>query len=436
MSSALGLAAVAATLQQLLESGFAELKLADVLASTGALVSCLAPDRIDRSADQSRLNLYLYNQQRNPGWANLGLPSRDSRGERVGNPALALDLYFLVSAYGAEDFHSEILLGAAMQILHETPGLGREAIKALLKPGPSKPSLPKELELAGLADQLEQLRITPLNHSMDEIARIWSTIQVPARPSAAYQVSVVLLEVQKSQRTPLPVLARNLYAVPLRSPRLDRVETIDGAPILPDSSLRLTGANLRAQSVQLRLNGLDISAGISQLGNDSLQFDLLAPALPEGLQAGVCTLQVVHPQLMGNPPQPHSGQESNLLALVLNPQAGFSVEPGASSQVVDGQTYRSGAISVTCTPAIGPRQRVRLLLNEKNPPADRAPRAYSFSAVDGNGVLPPAESTSSVTIEFRHVLQGSYLARLQVDAGSSPLNLGADGRFSGPEVSP
>src|SRR5690606_7189900 len=105
------------------------------------------------------------------------------RGERIANPALALDLNFLVAAYGVADFHAEVMLGAAMQILHDTPGLGRAAIRDLLTPGPSKPNLPAELQLAGLADQLEQLRITALNHSTDEVSRIWSALQTPARPS-------------------------------------------------------------------------------------------------------------------------------------------------------------------------------------------------------------------------------------------------------------
>lgn len=441
MSTALGLAATAAVLQQLLQTGFATLKLDDVLGATSLNVTCVPPERIDAAATDSQLNLFLYNQTRNPGWTNLDLPSRDARGERIANPALALDLHFLVSAYGVKDFHAEIMLGAAMQILHDTPGMGREAIREALKPAASKANIPKELELAGLAEQIEQLRITPLNHTTDEVSRIWSALQTPARPSAAYMVSVVLQQSPKSQRTPLPVLARNLYVVPLRAPRLDRVEAIAGssAPILPNDSVRVTGANLVGKPLSLLINGEEFASAIQALGKDELTFDFSLPdppGIPTTLRAGVCTLQLIHPQLMGEPPQPHGGQESNLAAFVLNPQAGFSVEPGATGTLVDGVTYRTGAIKITCAPRIGIRQRVRLLLNEKNPPGNRPARAYSFSASDGNGIVAPAESSAEVIVEFRHVAQGDYLARVQVDAGLSPLLLGPDGRFSGPAVTP
>jgi uncharacterized protein DUF4255 len=437
MSGALGLAATAATLQHLLVAGFAALKLDDVLGETPD-VTCIPPDRVKLDSTTSQVNLFLYNQTRNTGWCNQGLPSRDGRGERVASPALALDLHFLVTAHGAADFHGEVLLGAAMQILHETPVLGREAIREALKPVPQ--SLPK-LNLAGLADQVEQLKITSLNHTTDEVSRIWSAIQVPGRPSAAYLVSVLLIEGQKSSRMPLPVSARNLYVVPLRAPRLDRAEASEGplALILPTSKLVVSGANLKAPQTSLRVNGLDFSAGIAKLENDRLELGFLsppAPALPEGLRAGVCTLQLSHAQVMGTPPAAHGGAESNVLAFVLNPLATFSVAPGATSTVVAGLTHRSGKIVVTCSPAIGARQRVRLLLNEKDPPATRPARAYTFAADDGNGILPPDDATDTVTIAYQSVVQGRYLARVQVDAGISPLELAEDGRFSGPEVLP
>ena len=436
MSSPLGLAAALATLQQMLESGLADLKISDVLGGAPS-VTCVGPDRIDPDGGD-QLNLFLYNQTRNPGWANLGLPSRDSLGERIGNPPLALDLHILVTAYGAADFHAEILLGAAMQILHDTPGMGRDAIRAALKPAPNKPNVPKALERAGLADQLEQLRITPLNHSTDELSRIWSAIQVPARPSAAYLISVLLQSTTRSQRTPLPVRERNLYVVPLRTPRVDRVESVAGAamPILPDGSVRVSGANFKATAVQLLVNGLDLSAGLSKVENDTLEFGFLSPALPSSLRAGVCTLQVVHRQWLGTPPVAHGAVQSNPGVFILNPQASFVVQAGATSSVVDGVTYRSGGIKVTCTPPVGARQRVRLLLNEKDPPDDRPARAYSFNAIDGNGILPPAEQSTAVTVEYQGVVQGAYLARVQVDAGTSALVMGADGQFSTPQVLP
>ncbi|WCM54375.1 DUF4255 domain-containing protein [Pseudomonas sp. WJP1] len=443
MSSPLGLAAALATLQQMLEVGFADMKISDVLGGAPS-VTCVAPDRIDTNGSSDQLNIFLYNQMRNLGWTNLGLPGRDSSGERIGNPPLALDLYVLITAYGVADFHAEILLGAAMQVLHDIPGMGRDAIREALKPNANKPHLPKALELAGLADQVEQLRVTPLNLSADEVSRIWSAIQLPARPSAAYLISVVLQSTARSQRTPLPVLARNLYAMPLRAPRVDRVESVEGAsiPIVPDGSVRVSGMNLKAQPMCLLVNGLDLSAALNRVDNEVLEFGFLLPdpphppALPASLRAGVCTLLVSHGQLMGTPPTVHGAIESNLGVFILNPQAIFTVLPGAISMVIDGVTFRAGALKVTCTPPLGARQRVRLLLNEKNPPSARPARAYSFNASEGNGISWPDEQADAVTIEYQGVVQGAYLARVQVDTGTSALTQGMDGQFDGPEVAP
>ena len=441
MSNHLGLAATLATLQQLLASGFAALKLDDLLAGTLS-VSCIAPERIPANATNPQLNLFLYNQTRNSGWHNNQLPSRDRQGERLTNPPLALDLHLLLAAYGIADFQAEVMLGAAMQLLHDQPVLGREQIRELLTPGPAKPNLPAAFQLAGLADQLEQLRITAVNLSSDEISRIWSMLQTPARPSAAYQLSVVLMNTNRPTRTALPVTSRNLYAQPLRAPRIDRIEAELGAgePITSSSRVRISGQNLRSNSLQLLVSGIDLSSTISELSDSSLLFALRLPppppagTVPEALRAGGCTLQLVHLQLMGEPPRPHGGQSSNLAAFVLTPQASFSLLPGVVTTLVDGVTYRSGVIRISASPRLGRRQQLRLLLNEHLPPSDRPPRAYSFAAAEGNGISLPADSSATVDISFGPLVAGRYLLRLEVDGAASGLSLDADGRFAAPEL--
>ncbi|NRR29669.1 DUF4255 domain-containing protein [Oxalobacteraceae bacterium] len=438
MSSALGIAATAGVLQQLLQTGLGALKINDVLDVTTTKVTCLSPERIDSDADASQLNLFLYQTTRNPGWANMDLPSRDSRGERVASPALAIDLHFLVTAYGVADFHAEVLLGAAMQILHETPGMGREAIRIALKPGADKPQLPKQLALAGLADQLEQLRVTPLNLSMDELSRLWSAIQLPMRPSAAYQVSVVLIEAPRSERRALPVTAPpRVYVMPLRQLRIDRAEAADGpgTPVLPATRVRLSGAQFKANGMRVTANGIDASAGLS-LSEDSTLELTLQTAVAAGLRAGIVALQVQQPQFMGDPPVEHQALESNLVALVLNPSAAFAVQAGVVDTVVGPITFKAGTIKVTLTPEVGLRQRVRLLLNQIDNAPGQPPRAYTFYAPDGNGIVAPAESSGTVLIPFRQVAAGKYLARVQVDAGISPLTMGPDGHFATPMVQP
>ena len=55
----------------------------------------------------------------------------------LSNPPLALNnLHYLLSAYSGGDLHAEILLGYAMQLLHEMPVLTRAAIRTAPTPRP------------------------------------------------------------------------------------------------------------------------------------------------------------------------------------------------------------------------------------------------------------------------------------------------------------
>ncbi|MEZ4613451.1 MAG: DUF4255 domain-containing protein, partial [Caldilineaceae bacterium] len=135
MSNALAIAAVTAVLKDLLNNGLIQ---HDLSAAVGTVaVTAKPPDLITTGQNEEpQLNLFLYHVTPNAGWRNVGLPSRDAAGARVANPPLALDLHYLLMAYGGADFQAEILLGYAMQLLHETPTLDRDAIRTALAPAP------------------------------------------------------------------------------------------------------------------------------------------------------------------------------------------------------------------------------------------------------------------------------------------------------------
>src|SRR5215211_5297880 len=134
MSSPLAIAAVTAVLKDLLDNGLID---HSVSAAVGGpvVVTAHAPQRIKTDENEvAQLNLFLYQVTPNPGWRNAGLPSRNGSGNLLTNPPLALDLHYLLTAYGKQDFEAEILLGYAMHLLHETPVLTREAIRKTLGP--------------------------------------------------------------------------------------------------------------------------------------------------------------------------------------------------------------------------------------------------------------------------------------------------------------
>jgi hypothetical protein len=213
MSTALAIAGVTAVLRDLLNNGLIDHNISGAVGSN-VTVTAIPPDtiRIDGAQAQTQLNLFLHQVTPNPGWRNVGLPSRDGRGARLSNPPLALDLHYLLSAYGSAELHAEILLGYAMQLLHEHPVLDRDSIRTALAggtvPGSILPPAFQALAATDLADQLEEIKITPVTLGTEEMSRLWAAIQAHYRPTAAYQVSVVLIESRQATRAALPVLTR------------------------------------------------------------------------------------------------------------------------------------------------------------------------------------------------------------------------------------
>ncbi|GKS56836.1 hypothetical protein YTPLAS18_03630 [Nitrospira sp.] len=435
MSNGLAIAAVTAVLKDLLANGLKTYKVGDIVGGD-VTVSAVAPDKIDvgGAEDPTQLNLFLYQTTPNQGWRNVGLPTRNASGERISNNPLTLNLHYLISAYGAKNFYPEIILGYAMQLLHETPVLTRDAIRKALNPSPKPPDWPTALITSELADQVEQLKISPEVMNTEEISKLWAAIQAHYRATAAYQVTVVLIESSRPTKNSLPVAARSVYVVPFDQPVIDSVteETSDTAPITAVTKVVAKGRQLRGETTQLMVGGFDLTANISELRGTQIKF-ALAP-LPAGMHAGIQTVQVVHPMAMGTPPAPHAGVESNVDAFVIRPIITPNAPTDVVASVVNGVNVKSGNIKVDFNPNVGKTQRVLLLLNEFNPPSNRPARAYSFKAAPGNGVVDPNTETPSVTMAFSNVIPGDYLVRVQVDGAESLLAVDGSGKYATPRV--
>jgi len=203
MSNALAIAAVTATLKDLINDSLLGL---DLSAIGSIAVTATPPDRISTGqTEPNQLNLFLYQVSPNSGWRNHNLPTRDGAGQRTRNAPLALDLHYLLTAYGAQDLNAEALLGLAMLALHDTPGLDRARLRSVL--GPPNPPF-GDFSALNLADQIESLKITPQFLGGEELSKLWTAMQARYRPSMAYLVSVVLIESSGNARAPLPVLKR------------------------------------------------------------------------------------------------------------------------------------------------------------------------------------------------------------------------------------
>lgn len=407
MSNALAIAGVSAVLRDLLDTGLIDHQVTDALGA-GVTVSTLAPDAVPIEGTDAapRLNLFLYLVTPNAGWRNVDLPSRDGNGRRVTNPPLALDLHYLLTAYGVADLQAEVLLGYGLQLLHENPVLGRAAIRTALNPSPVNgtllPTLFQALRSADLAEQVELLKITPWAMSSEEMSRLWSALQAHYRPTAAFQVSVVLIEPQRPAVSPLPVLTRGRFDATLHRDQ-GVVVTPGMVPPYPTLESALAAAHETPSTIQLgdvvtvrghHLAGTQRAVvlrndhfGVAQQiavpdGSDESTFDFNVPNLPAALPVGLYRLEL-SVRRAGEPENRTSGGLPVALAPAIT-----TFPPTAMAR--NGANVLS--LTLGCRPQIRVGQTVSLLMDTREAPA-RAFAANTASLQFDFAAAPPAGGT-------------------------------------------
>jgi hypothetical protein len=406
LSSALAIAGVTAVLRDLLNDGLINHDASGTLGST-VTVSVLAPDRVlsGGGTEASQLNLFLYQVTPNTGWINERLPAVDSSGRtRLSNPILALNLHYLLSAYGSSDLHREILLGYAMQILHENPVIARQAIRTALTPSPdvgtTLPAALRALADCGLADQMEQLRITSEYLSTEEISKLWAATQSSYRPTAAYEVTVVLIESTQPASSPLPVLERRVFAEPSLVPpvpMLDEVSPAGEQPVVRlGETVDLEGHDLDGTGHEVLLSNsrFDVQAVLTptSAGSEGVQF-VIPEASAADFPVGVYQVSVRLVRPGGT-----DAAETNSLAFVLAPK----ITNLPLSTALSGSGTAS--FSIDFVPLAQPGQTVSLFLR------DREIAPESFTAPVG---------TLSFVVD--DVQKTKYLTRLRIDGIDSPI---------------
>ncbi len=441
MSNALAIAAVTAVLKDRLNDGLIN---SDLQSLGSFSVTCLPPDRFGvGGADETpanRLNLFLYRISPNTGWVNERLPARTSAGTRMTNPYLALDLHYLLSAYGSEELNDQIMLGYGMQILHETPVLGRDAVRTSLAGGAVDgailPPAFQQLGAADLAEQVEQIRLTPYYPDLEATSHLWSSFNTSLRPTALYQASVVLIESKASTRSALPVRERRLVVPTLRRPRIERLLSqpdavtppTEGATIIHGHRLVLLGSGLRGNVTSARIGALTVVQADLDLTDRRTAFDL-----PSALLAGIHGVQMVHELAKQDSSETIPAERSNLQAFVLSPSfdpANVTLEDATLVDDLQPSGPVNGTVSITFAHDVGRQQNVQLSLNELGAPPDTAPRAYGFEA---EPLAADIETATSINFPIRGVGQGTYLVRVRIDGAESPLEITA-GAYSGPTI--
>jgi hypothetical protein len=402
---------VTATLKDLLNDGLLNHDLS-VIGSFS--VTALPPDRISTGQNEpNQLNLFLYQVTPNLGWRNAGLPSRDGTGVRLSSAPLALDLHYLLTAYGATDLNAEILLGYSMQLLHETPVLTRAQLRTVLgAPSPVDgtilPSPFGNLSALDLADQIELVKISPVFLNTEELSKMWTAMQARYRPSMAYMASVILIHSANQGAAPPPVLRRGgadrgPIATAAPFPTLTSVRP-QAAEQLP--AMRL-GDNLLISGTHLTDSGPvtavmeNVRANLSQelaplAGGAPSQLTIHVPSIGEDADAmhewGIGVYQVLLRVSRPNLP----AWTTNSLAIALAPLITVSPLNAAAGDV---------NLTLTCTPRLLPEQ------------ASKATLLFGSRAIPPASVTTPANTTQPTTLTFLvpAVVAGQYLVRLRVE---------------------
>ena len=393
MSNSLAIAATTRTLQAiLLSSVTADPDLNDTTVTT------LPLDKARGNANNNQLNLFLYQITRNAAWSNRDIPQHVKPGE-TGVPPLALNLFYLVTAYGRDGDVTQpfghALLGKAMSTLHDRAILSAEDIR-----NATAAVLPR----SDLDRQIERVRITFQPLTLEEISKLWTGFATQFRLSAAYEVAVALIESTRPARTPLPVLTRGQGDAGVRAqadltppfPGLDRVTLPNqqGSAHLGDLVI-LEGHHLDGTNVAVAFTHPLFAAPIEiavPAGPDATAAEVRVtiPNQPPDWPAGIYTVQVLVQR-----PGDSFRRSSNQLPFSL--ASAFTIAPASAA---------AGAITytLTTTPEIRPEQRASLLLGSLEVFADAH-----------------AAQTDTLTFQAADVVAGEYFVRLRVDGVDSIL---------------
>ncbi len=402
MSNALAIAAVTATLRNLLES----VNQGTGLNGSNVTITTKPPDKArDGTSTDNQINLFLYQVLPNAAWRNMDIPQRVRAGETA-IPPLALNLYYMLTAYGEGDDDSlgHRLLGHAMSIFYDHPLLGAQEIKDALPP-----DIDSDLE-----NQIERVRITLQPLTVEEIFRLWSGFLTQYRISVSYEISVVLIESSRAVRTPLPVLTRG---------KNDKGITSQGSMLPPFTTLTGLSLPTKIQSAirvgeRLTIEGFHLDAKNAQVLLAQTRFGFTWPLAPDaGTTAQKMTVTIpATPPALPDPTAPTTWPVGFYsVSLSFTNDDGFAatsnelplaLAPTISNIQLQGD-HTGATVTLDCNPGVLPGQRVALLIGDREVPFVFPPPP----------VVPPQapQAITGLSFDVGAIDAGTYSVRLRVD---------------------
>ncbi|MFD3562695.1 Pvc16 family protein [Streptomyces sp. NPDC058686] len=164
------------------------------------------------------ISVFLYQVTPDTSQRNNDLPTRAADGTLVKRPVAALDLHFLITAYGDEtELVGQRLIGSVVRALHEIPVLPKDIIEL----AGERPYLAG----SNLAESAQRVRFTPTVMDVDETSKLWGMLyQTPYTLSVVYQAALVLIDGRETPVAGKPVERPEVRVLPFGAP---------GAPVPP-----------------------------------------------------------------------------------------------------------------------------------------------------------------------------------------------------------
>ncbi|MFJ9866782.1 DUF4255 domain-containing protein [Streptomyces sp. NPDC101165] len=169
------------------------------------------------------ISVFLYQVTPNTSQRNNDLPTRAPDGRLVRRAAAALDLQYLITAYGDEtELVGQRLIGSVVRTLHEIPVLPEDVIEL----AGEKPYLAG----SNLAEAAQRVRFTQSVMDIDETSKLWGMLyQTPYALSVVYQASLVFIDGRETPAPAKPVERPEVRVLPFGAP---------GAPVPPGTEPR------------------------------------------------------------------------------------------------------------------------------------------------------------------------------------------------------
>lgn len=380
------------------------------LVNPNAVVTLLPPG--DALPEASGVNLYLYRVNESPFTKNQPWPG-DRATPPSNRPALGLQLFYLLTPLGVrpdnanfalgDDAHT--MLGVAMSTLQDNPVLNHVHIPDTLVNNVRVAGFDADSDLTDFLNSFEQVKVTLVPTTVDELSKIWATINQPYRLSIAYEVSIVEL----TPTTPPPVnggvvLTAHLDLITLDSPIITALLPPSGAPAHVDTTGKIQANDITILGAGFTSNGQIASVfvggqpAIVRLSPEPTSTDLVV-TLPSSIDAGPqeevrVTLNgqtsasaafTLNPWLETISPL-RSGLDAASTNLVLNgsgftgtPQAVRLEGPGAVQNIAVFTSASDQQISVALPPGLtNGLYNVRVVLND---PANSVSNVRAFEVI-------------------------------------------------------